>query len=342
MTRNTSSECLVSDPFSEDCDFTDKNQVELEKQAEDEMEEAIDQGTGNKHLILMFVINILFWMIFLLTAAFTVYTHQQLEERLHSLENQPPYQQIGSVIDGSGSEAKFKNKFKRSDHDSTYESEHKRRTHHGIPSEHIAMMYGDPLAIPRTDDNSLGSSSNLLFQTYNQTKYKSLICSNEKQLMKNSKGYYWCRSKTDTITNSMLLTGMDRRYYYFEKAWWMNESSKYYEIDRNSTIAVKTTGIYIVHTSISFEKMYKGDPSHYGVYKVDSKGNNKQVIGKCLANSAEKKDPSEGKYLCQAWQIVALTKDDRVFMSISGYCWFEIQKETLHLVLIKLNDYGEA
>ena len=38
-------------------------------------------------------------------------------------------------------------------------------------------------------------------------------------------------------------------------------------------------------------------------------------------------------------QLIPLKAGDRVYMRISGYNWFRIEKETFHLALIRLNDW---
>ncbi|XP_067949499.1 uncharacterized protein [Watersipora subatra] len=123
----------------------------------------------------------------------------------------------------------------------------------------------------------------------------------------------------------------------------MNSSMSidHYGLTNDSRVVIKHEGIYIVHASIHFMSVSSKDYPLYSVYKTDSLGGNQQLVSKCMITPGVRQAPDDTNvYPCQTWQIIHLKQGEQVFMSIGRYTWFQVEKETFHLALIKLNDYS--
>ncbi|XP_067948723.1 uncharacterized protein [Watersipora subatra] len=343
MAMNSSTECLVPYTPSEKIRYAGKRLVVQNKSNERAQKKRYQQHT-TQYACLMFIGILLLGMMFCLTGIFGFYiSHLQehvgrLEKRIQALERIALEEDIDNL--------EFEERFKReagsnddddADDDVIEESRHHRISHHGIASHNIAMVYGDPKKI-RTEFDAKDSKT--AFKRYQR---RSVECGANRKLMKNGYDDYWCMSTSNLTLNAMQFSWYNHMYFYFEKASWMNrtKSIENFNLTYDGRIEVKHDGIYIVHASIHFTDVTNRDHPHYGVYKTDSLGNNQQLVSKCMITQGERQTPDDsGVYPCQAWQMIHLKEGEQVFMSIGGYSWFLVEKETFHLALIKLNDYS--
>ncbi|XP_067948722.1 uncharacterized protein [Watersipora subatra] len=346
MAMNSSTECLVPYTPSEKIRYAGKRLVVQNKSNERAQKKRYQQHT-TQYACLMFIGILLLGMMFCLTGIFGFYiSHLQehvgrLEKRIQALERIALEEDIDNL--------EFEERFKReagsnddddADDDVIEESRHHRISHHGIASHNIAMVYGDPKKI-RTEFDAKEADERqfrVSDDAFEAAKCGTLYERTDKQM--------WCTTKRNATRRELpkyRTSRYNHMYFYFEKASWMNrtKSIENFNLTYDGRIEVKHDGIYIVHASIHFTDVTNRDHPHYGVYKTDSLGNNQQLVSKCMITQGERQTPDDsGVYPCQAWQMIHLKEGEQVFMSIGGYSWFLVEKETFHLALIKLNDYS--